>query len=335
MKTNKLICLAFAMAAVASLQITAEAQRLLVGDGRNDAVEGIDVTSGKFLGTFVHSSIDSEAYKIAGPRGLIFTGGVLLVANQDVNQPISGEILKFDALTGGFLGAFVPNSDPNAPFAPRGIVAGPDGSVFVADLGNFDTLHPGQVEKFAANGDFLGVLDTTGFGPGFYPRGVVFGPDGLLYVSVVGNLSAGDRGSGFIVRFDGQTGAYVDTFADSSSGLHRPEGLSFGPDGNLYVTSFLFGSDPDEILIFAPSGVLIGALPLYPAGALRVYAQTLLFGPGGDLFVPLNNNGVVRRYSAAANFASYTSLPTKGNALKQPWYMTFKATNPSTFAYQQ
>lgn len=42
----------------------------------------------------------------------------------------------------------------------------------------------------------------------------------------------------------------------------------------------------------------------------------------------------VRRYFASANFGTYVSVPVKGNSLKQPWYLTFRTTNPSTLAYQ-
>ena len=85
---------------------------------------------------------------------------------------------------------------------------------------------------------------------------------------------------------------------------------------------------------FTTSGTPAGALDLYPDGAPRVFAQCLLFGPQGDLFIPLTSSAVVRRYSSANGFTSYSELPTKGNKLKQPFYLTFADTNPSTLAYE-
>ena len=42
-----------------------------------------------------------------------------------------------------------------------------------------------------------------------------------------------------VLRYDGATGALVGTFvASGSGGLNRPHSATFGPDGNLYVTSF-------------------------------------------------------------------------------------------------
>jgi hypothetical protein len=51
----------------------------------------------------------------------------------------------------------------------------------------------------------------------------------------------------FIGRFDGQTGAFIDTFA-SGGGLRGPSHLVFGPDGNLYVASF-GGTGPNSKVI--------------------------------------------------------------------------------------
>ena len=91
---------------------------LYVGDGSHNTVERFDAATGEHLGTFVDGS-----KSLKGPRGLIFDDdGHLLVANQNVGRGKPGEILKYDAATGAFAGELVPFQDPNAPFAPRGIV---------------------------------------------------------------------------------------------------------------------------------------------------------------------------------------------------------------------
>jgi hypothetical protein len=192
----------------------------------------------------------------------------------------------------------------------------------------------------------------------FHPRGVVIADD-LLYVSNVTNLPPPD-GSGLggqIQVYNAQTASFVRIFVDSgncnSCDLNRPEGLVFGPDGNLYVTSFQANpNDTDKILIFAGpayanSGAFIGQIVLDQRGDFRAYAQALLFGPGG-LFVPITTptgaySGQVRIYDPAkANKPTNPSLtpykifapsPSQNSPLGSSWYLTFGKTDPATLEY--
>ena len=48
------------------------------------------------------------------------------------------------------------------------------------------------------------------------------------------------RGTDEVLRYDGDDGTFIDDFVSAGSGgLNDPHGLVFGPDGNLYVSSFL------------------------------------------------------------------------------------------------
>ena len=345
MKIAKLkLCAATVLATSFAAGPPVHGQIAYVSDGHNDTVEAIEVSTSTYLGPFIHSSNEAENYKIAGPRGVIFAGNFCVVANQNVNLPVSGEILKFDANTGAFISDLVASWDPHAPFAPRGIVACGD-DLYVADQGDFDSIHPGQVLRFrVADGAYLGQLDTTGFDKMFNPRGLVIGADGLLYVSVTGNLAAGDRAPGYVVRFQWDpitsTGKYKDKFVSSDASnnyaptLHRPEGLVFGPNGNLYVTTFLQGNDQDGVVVFNASGQKIGRIDWWVPGQSRVFAQAALFGPRGDLFVPLTSGVGMRRYSSASSYHNFSLVPRTGKSLQEGWYMSFRETNPATLAFE-
>jgi hypothetical protein len=46
-----------------------------------------------------------------------------------------------------------------------------------------------------------------------------------------------------ILRFDGQTGAFIDVFVDTGSGgFTNGTQMAFGPDGNLYVGNVTTGA---------------------------------------------------------------------------------------------
>jgi hypothetical protein len=334
------------------LQLYSRGEALLVGDGINNSIIAIEVRSGAAVGTFVQPSAGTS-YQTFGPRGLLCVSNSLLVVNQNVDTPYNGEILSFDLNTGVFTGKFVPSFNANAPYAPRGMMFGLNNVLYVADVGGFDGVHLGRIARYNSQGVFLGNAVTTGLPVPFFPMALVTGPDGFLYVSGVGDLSVGSI-NGYIFRFQFNAGTqnyqYLNTVVSSTAanyyapGLHSPEGIVFGPDGNIYVTSF-YGSfnnsqgtnviDRDAILVFNTSGQKIGSpIYLYGTNESRVFAQTMLFGPRGDLFVPITSDSGVRRYSAGSNFQQFSVLPASGASPTQPWYLTFRATDPRTLAYE-
>ena len=69
-----------------------------------------------------------------------------------------------------------------------------------------------------------------------------------------------------VLRYNASTGAFIDTFvAPGSGGLDDPEGLAFGPDGHLYVSSF----DSDEVLRYnGMTGAFIDAFVTAGNGGL-------------------------------------------------------------------
>ncbi|MGU7784411.1 Vgb family protein [Burkholderia sp. PU8-34] len=334
---------------------SASAQELFISDGLNNSVKQFNASSATYLGAFIASGADG----LSGPRGMIFTDGQLVVVNQNLQNPISkknlpGEILRFDAATGTFLGKLVASSDMNAPFAPRGIVrGGPDNFFYVADDGTSDDncVNQGDVKTYDENGAFRGNLYRATFDAAFYPRGIVFGPDGLLYVSARGCPLSKDPSVpllGYVLRFDPSTKAFIDVFASDKTvpHLHRPEGLVFDSAGNLWVTSFRASAgDSDRILkLNGKTGAVLDELALDVPGGPRAYAQAIIFGPDGNLFIPITGGdptnsttaGQVLRYNTTTK-ALPVIVPANsaGGPLQQPWYPIFRNSDPATLNYKE
>ncbi|WP_244808722.1 hypothetical protein [Caballeronia zhejiangensis] len=338
------------------------ADSLYVGDAGDNTVKRFNL-QGESLGTFVKSTNG-----LHGPMGFIFkANGDLIVSDQNVGTSANSDILEYDP-TGQLLKKVVSHNNPNSPVASRGLILWKDPKskqdfIFVSDFTTEPNPSkpptPGRLLKYTADGQFVGsFVPDLPFGtcttptpgttvPGeFHPRGLVLGSDGLLYISSYTCTGSGLRGQ--VIRFNPQKGVFKDVFVDSDQDLNRPEGLVFGPDGNLYITSFRSNAtkdtiDNDKILVFqgptgGSPGMYVDVIGLYPATTPdkpRVYAQALLFGPGGKLFIPISGNdpsqtGSVRRYDVSTKLFD-VFVPT--GTVHAGWYLTFGKTNPSTLAY--
>jgi len=134
----------------------------------------------------------------------------------------------------------------------------------------------GQVSRFNANtGAFVNTFVAAGSGGLSNPEGMVFGPDGNLYVTTDG---------GSVLRYNGTTGAFIDTFvAAHSGGLASARGVVFGLDGNLLVTNFNFAGG-GVLRYNGTTGAFIDSFVAAGSGGL-VSPRPLVFGLGDNLYV--------------------------------------------------
>src|ERR1700682_151475 len=153
------------------------------------------------------------------------------------------------------------------------------------------TSDPGNIRSYSDDGTtYLG--DFTSGGPALNgPSALSFGPNGNMYV-----LS----GSEAVYRYDGNTGAYIDTFV-SNSLLEDAKDMRFGPDGNLYIANnrpnggevLRFNGAPGAMDVFIPND----------RGGLNE-PMSLAFGPDGNLYVGNDGRGAysVLRFDGTGAF---------------------------------
>jgi hypothetical protein len=360
---------------------TAHHDSLYVSDEFNNSVGQYDAETGAFIRILINGS----AVGIFGPNGVVvdhLRPPDLVVANQNVNQPIDGDIRVFDEATGALESVLVPAclpgptcppscfvaggpcpSNPNAPFAPIGILLNSkaccSGELLVGDEGDYpvDEMPPGQITAFdAMDGTLLATFDATGYANAFHPYGMVVGPDGKLYVA--SRNTPADPARGDVLRFDLRTRKFIDVFvsgANCGCNLDHPSGVAFGPDGRLYVASSYNKTpadkrDTDKILVFeGATGRFVDKIDVdRPAneGKPRMAAFGILFGPEDRLYatvVGLDNSG---NFNFVGSLRAYDirtkqfrtivrpGTPAANGGLSLPSLLTFGKTNPATLVYE-
>ncbi|MDJ0864882.1 MAG: DUF4347 domain-containing protein [Myxococcota bacterium] len=129
---------------------------------------------------------------------------------------------------------------------------------------------------------------------------------------VVGNWR---NNSDDVFLFDGETGAFVQTFDAAGNDIDRPYHAVVGPDGNFYVT----GYDTDKIVRFDPGGAYLDEFVAPGSGGLRL-ANSLAFGPDDNLYVSSYGSHEILRFDPAGNFLDVFA---SGGQLNGPSGLTF------------
>jgi len=218
-------------------------------------------------------------------------------------------VTRFDPSTGALLGTLAATDELDGAL---GITVGPDGDIYVA------SEESNAVLRYAgASGEYLGRFvwddpgtpeDETGGLEG--PGAVLFGADGMLYVS--------SFDSDAVLRYDGATGAFVDVFvAEGAGGLDGPDaGMTFGPDGDLFVPGFY----SNTVSRFAAATG--EPLPDFTPTDLLDNPRTLIFADG-YLYVANEGSNEVLRYDGATGAFVDVFVAAGAGGLAGPAGMVF------------
>jgi streptogramin lyase len=142
---------------------------------------------------------------------------------------------------------------------------------------------------------------------------------GLPPSSIVcaGDLLVSSRFNSHVLRYDANTGTFVGVFA-SGHGMANPNGIAYGPDGNLYVAN----GDEGRVLRFdGQTGDFLGSFvsPSTPGGLAS--PRAIAFGPDGNLYVDSGGTNNVLAYDGATG--AFLRVAAQGNGIVGPVGLTF------------
>ncbi len=212
--------------------------------------------------------------------------GDLYVVGFDVNTEI-GAVIRYDGSSGTPVSPFTTLVVPNSRQRSIGLTFGPNPDTLLVGNTRGDNVYQFNAQTGAFIKEFIAPR-TGGLSD---PDTLLYGPDANgdgqadLYVASGNKPSTSTEvGASSVLVYDGQSGAFIKalvrdnpaTTVDETGGLFRPYGMAFGPDGNLYVSSFR----SDKILRYnATTGAFVDVF------ASGTGTANGLNGPNGLLFI--------------------------------------------------
>ena len=230
-------------------------------------------------------------------------------------------MLRYSEITGAFITNYTSGRTDEEMY---GCAFGPDNNLYVTvnDVGD------GAVLRYdGSTGAFLDQFVPLRGGGLSAPTALKFGPGGDLFVGskLYTNSSLGPAWIGRVLRYDGTNGTFRGVFvANGAGGLSCPFDLTFGPDGNLYVSDS-FGTVVGGVGVLrfdGASGAFLGTFIPRGSGGLT-NAWGLAFGPDGNCYVSSFDTDSVLRYDGTNGTFIDAFVAAGRGGLSGPQALTF------------
>jgi hypothetical protein len=218
---------------------------LYVASADTDEILRYDGGSGAFLDAFVSKGSGG----LEAPVDLEFApDGSLYVSTLVLGSPENGKVLRYDGLTGAFQEEIAHGLN-----GAHGL-SWHDGALYI-------TTHFGnEVFKYDSSG--FNVFVPAGSGGLDGARHALFGAD--ANGDAVEDLYVASHNTMQVLRYDGQTGTFIDVFTTMDT---PATWIEFGPDGDLYVGGVKLSSDANNITRFdTPSREVLDVFETGQAG---------------------------------------------------------------------
>lgn len=200
-------------------------------------------------------------------------------------------------------------SDNGQFLTPRGIAVDSAGNVYVVDASG-DTR--GQIQKFDANGTFLGRVGANNDNPdGFVSAYRITSDSSNNIYATDGNA---DRTNNLVKKFN-SSGVFQFAFGSRGSGggqfaVPGPAGVAINSSGNIYV------ADPgnNRVQKFSSTGTFIASIGSSGSGDGQFSGPTgIAIDSSDNLYVADSGNNRIQKFNSAGTFVTKWGTSGTGN----------------------
>ncbi len=269
---------------------------MVVSSFFESAIYEMSETTGAVVDTLVAPNSQSV---LANPAGMaVGPDGNLYISSQSLLDPAANSIVEYNVGT-GTLTTFIDSSVLNAiatangdaSFTPAGLSFGPDGNLYVSLNGGQGATSGGAVIRFDISNSG-GVLSYSGTNTAvatglIQPTEMTFGDTAATRNTLYVSNSGGEIVPGDIVAIahaDSASPSQSTFIASGTGSLNYPAGLTWGPQGGLYVVDLAAtASHQGQILQFTAAGKFVKSFTSPSNALLFQFPSAIAISPSGDL----------------------------------------------------